>query len=139
MIDNNIEFLSVKVGEDINFSILAAIYKNKAKIIKYVGYNQLYNEQSVSNTVHKKNNSDNKNDLISLYNNIYTKCNTKLLNNNSKLLKYFFLKTTIWYLLYSCKKSDINNLICDYREIIEEIEKYYPLVYKNVYNGIEIR
>lgn len=132
LIDNSIEFLPVKVGEDINFSILAAIYKNKAKVIKYVGYNQLYNEQSVSNTVHKKNDSNNKNDLINLYNNIYLKCNNKLSDNNAKLLKYFFLKTTVWYLLYSCKKSDINNLVDTYHEIIDEIKKYYPLVYKHV-------
>ena len=55
LINNNIKYLPIKMGEDLYFNVLAISYTDKKKIIQYCGYNQLYNEKSVSNTVHKKN------------------------------------------------------------------------------------
>ena len=53
LIDKKIEFFSNNIGEDIYFNLSAYSLTDKIKIIPYIGYNWLYNADSVSNTVHK--------------------------------------------------------------------------------------
>ena len=52
--NNNIFFRNYVLGEDIYFNCLAYSKTNKIKTIKYCGYNWFYNENSISNTKHKK-------------------------------------------------------------------------------------
>ena len=53
LIDNDIEFLSVNLGEDIYFNLKAMLISDKIKIIPYIGYNWFFNTSSVSNTTQK--------------------------------------------------------------------------------------
>lgn len=66
LIENEIKYMDVPVGEDIYFSICANWKSDKKKVIPYVGYNWLYNEASVSNTIHKEHSKNNVQNLTKL-------------------------------------------------------------------------
>ena len=132
LIENNIEFLPVKMGEDIYFTITAISYSTNHKIIDYIGYNWLDNSESVSNTLHKKNNNQNKDDLISLFKNILKKVNKKYIEENKIIIKYFFLKTIIWYIMYSGKGSNYQNTYINYKSLIKWISNNIEKPYKGI-------
>ena len=132
LIENNIEFLPVKMGEDIYFTITAISYSNNHKIIDYIGYNWLDNSASVSNTLHKKNNNQNKDDLISLFKNIMKKVNKKYIEENKIIIKYFFLKTVIWYIMYSGKGSNYQDTYKNYKSLIKWITDNIEGAYKGI-------
>ena len=47
LIDNDIEFLSVNLGEDIYFNLKAMLISDKIKIIPYIGYNWFFNTSPI--------------------------------------------------------------------------------------------
>ena len=53
LINNNIQFLKLNLGEDVYFNLKAMLMSKKIKIINYIGYNWFYNTASVSNTIQK--------------------------------------------------------------------------------------
>lgn len=132
LIKNNIEFLPVKMGEDIYFTALSISYSNNRKIINYIGYNWLDNTESVSNTIHKKNNSQNNEDLLFLFDNILKKSNKNYIEKNKTIIKYFFIKTIIWYIMYSGKGSNYQDTYNNYKDLINWITNKF----KNAYKGI---
>lgn len=132
LLDNKIEFLKVKMGEDIYFNVLAISYSDKSTVINYAGYNWLYNEESVSNTIHTKNTDSNKKDLLFLFDKILQNINNSYYEKNKIYVKYFFLKTIIWYTLYSCKNMDTSVVCCNYFDL----KKYISDNISNCYEGI---
>jgi glycosyltransferase involved in cell wall biosynthesis len=115
---NDIYFQNIRTGQDIVFSF--DIYKNnpKIKIIKYTGYNNIFNVNSI--THNKKIQSDS--DIVYLLNcidkSIY---NTNFYNNNKYNLYYFYIKE---FLARLAKKS----------EYLDEIE--LSIVENEFYNWI---
>lgn len=113
LIKNKFKFLDYIIGEDVYFSIDIYLTTNKIGIIDYVGYNWFYNTDSVSNTEHKgfKKNVD----ILFLLEKI-----TKLKNyKHYKVLDYYFVRFSIWYLLYSGKNATSKEFFCEYQKIIK--------------------
>lgn len=129
---NNIEYMSVPVGEDIYFSIKANFKSKKKKVISYSGYNWFYNDTSISNTVHKKHTDNNTKKLEKLFEEILKLYVEEKENVDDRELSYFLLKTLIWYSLYSAHNSDIELLYADYKKIKEVCDKYLVNIYKNI-------
>lgn len=132
LLDNNIEYLKVGIGEDIYFNILAISNSKTKKVINYSGYNWLYNEKSISNTIHKKNDVKNKNDLLFLFDKILNDINKVYFEKNKICIKYFFLKTVIWYTLYSCKNTNIDIVYKNYLDFKKYITKNISECYKGI-------
>ncbi len=132
LLENNIEYLNVGIGEDIYFNILAISYSKNKKVINNTGYNWFYNTSSISNTVHRKNDKKNKDDLLFLFDKIIQNINKNYLLKNENFLKYFLLKTTIWYTLYSCKKNDAGETYKNYLILINFISNNISPCYKDM-------
>lgn len=132
LIENDIKYMDVPVGEDIYFTMNANWKSKNKKIISYAGYNWLYNETSISNTVHKKHSSNNAKKLEKLFEELL-KCYEKNRENvNKNEIRYFLLKTLIWYSLYSTKESDVNSLYKDYKKLKSLCDKEFSDIYKGV-------
>lgn len=97
---NNIKFLKNAIADDFYFNIFAYNLTNRIKIIDNIGYHWMFNDKSLSNTDSKKLNRTE--DLIETLDNIDDTLNIK----NYELIIYFYLRTIIYYLLFSCKNVD---------------------------------
>ena len=111
LLENKIEFFSYPIGEDIYFNLKAYSLTDKIKIISYIGYNWLYNDSSVSNTIHKGFNE--KVDIIFLLNQIYQ---LRKIGNQS-FIDYYCYKFGIWYLFYSGRGAEKNKFLKEYQKI----------------------
>lgn len=111
LIKNKIEFFSSPIGEDVYFNLKAYSLTEKIKIIPYIGYNWLYNDLSVSNTVHKGFNE--KVDIVKFLDKIY-----KLRNlGNEEYIDYYCYKLGIWYLLYSGRGAKKDKFMLEFEKI----------------------
>ena len=134
LIKHNIKFLPVKIGEDIYFNVCALSWSKNKNVINYNGYNWVNNLTSISNTVHKQNTENNKDELIYLFNSIIKNANQKDIKENKNLYKYFFLKTSIWYILYSGKNDNYKNNYYTYLKLKEWIKENFDKPYKKMFN-----
>lgn len=132
LIENNIQYMDVPVGEDIYFTMNANWKSKKKKVIPYVGYNWLYNETSISNTVHKKHSSNNAEKLEKLFRELLKSYEQNKENVNLSEIRYFLLKTLIWYSLYSTKESDVDSLYTDYKKLKSICDKDLSDIYQGV-------
>lgn len=106
---NNLKFLKTAIGEDLYFSICAYSKTEKIKILPIIGYHWMFNENSVSNTDHKVLNRTD--ELIDTLNTIKNAVDYK----NNDIIEYFYIKTAIYYILFSCKgasKKQIKEAYC---------------------------
>lgn len=110
LLENHIEFLSSPIGEDIYFN-LQAYKSDKIKVIPYNGYCWLYNEESVSNTVHKGFNE--KVDISKFLDLIYPLKNKE----NEEYFIYYYYRFGIWYLMYSGREATKYKFMEEYQKI----------------------
>jgi len=129
----DIKFLNSPLGEDVYFSVIASL-KLSYEITKYIGYNWVYNRNSVSNTKQKTLNS--LHNVVPLFEEIEKQIkNIKLSKDERILLEYFYIKTAIYYILLSVRKSESNEVCKKSEEIFGWIESKYPKYQKNKYIG----
>lgn len=129
LIDNNIEFLNVNLGEDIYFNLKAMLKSDKIKIIDYIGYNWFFNTTSVSNSKQK----DIRNlQVYELLNNCYEMLKEEgLLNKKYEIIKTFFTRYIVWLLTFSTKKLKYE-IICDeYDKLFNWLNEKFPDYKKN--------
>ncbi|MCR5624754.1 MAG: glycosyltransferase [Lachnospiraceae bacterium] len=130
IIRNNIRFLDSKIGEDLFFNVTA--YSKTAKIssITNTDYKWYYNDESVSNNLHTviSEESDPSFLLNKLINNI---TNDTFLKN--PLTEYFFLRFVCWYLLYTFRGSNKEDIKKMYKGLFKFMELHFPNYKKNKY------
>ena len=95
--EKKLEFLNSNIGEDIYFTLPAVSLSENIKIISYIGYNWFYNDESVSNTIHKEIKKELQFEF--LLNSLYKKVQKENLSKNT-YIEYYFIKTIIWFLFY---------------------------------------
>lgn len=100
LIKNNIEFLDYSIGEDVYFNLIAFSKNPKIEIIDYIGYNWFFNTKSVSNTSQRGLRDDT--DIRVLLDKVLENCDIK----DNELMKYYFVRYFIWYMLFSGRKSN---------------------------------
>lgn len=124
---NDIKFLKTPIADDLYFCAKLYNSTNKIKIVNNTKYHWLFNDKSLSNTDSKKLNRTD--DLI------YTleKINNEIIFENSDLKNYFFLRTIIYYLLFSCKGVDYKLVIENYNKLFDYMKKIDGLYRKNKY------
>lgn len=125
----NFKFLKSPIADDFYFNVLAYNNTDKIKSINYTGYHWLFNDASLSNTSNKGlKDTDN---LLKVLEEIDIK-----LKKKDDLIDYFYLRTIIYYVLFSCKKVKKDILITEYNKMIKWIDDKNVNYHKNKYVGI---
>lgn len=89
IINNNLEFPSLRIGEDVYFTISAIACTNKIGILDYAGYMNVSNCNSVTHTVSKENMSS----ILTVLNKVENDLNKRYLDVNDKL--FFYTKSVV--------------------------------------------
>ena len=111
LVENRIEFLNYGIGEDVYFASMAKTKQARIKVIDYIGYTWVYNETSVSNTVHK----GLKQGLDVLY--LLGKVNA-LFSDKPEFLKYYYRRFLVWWLLYAGKEATSVDFLAEHRRVM---------------------
>lgn len=130
---NKLKFLETKIADEFYFNIIAYNLTDKIKILKETKYHWMYNKKSLSNTCNKKLNYVD--ELISNLELIDRKLSGMEIRN-WEIIKYFYLRTIIYYILFSCKgvsKEKIEKAYDDMFNWLSINEREY---HKNKYIGI---
>ncbi len=128
--NNNLLFLDTKVGEDSSINIPATLKAKKIAIIKYTGYYWVNIAKSVSNTEQKK--IKNADHVINMLRSIYEKTNfNEITAETYELLEYFYIKYSIWFLLFSGRGAGVKLLDDAYHGIFSNLEQLFPDYIKN--------
>ncbi|MBQ2938166.1 MAG: glycosyltransferase [Clostridia bacterium] len=124
LIDNNIEFLSVNLGEDIYFNLKAMLVSKKIKIIPYTGYNWFFNTSSVSNTTQK---NITQLQVYELLDSCYEMVSKEgLLEENYEIIKTHFTRYIVWLISFSTKKLSYKVISEEYDKIFKWLEEKFP-------------
>ena len=123
LLDNSIEFLDCNIGEDIYFNVLAYQVTDKIKIISDIGYKWFFNDESVSNTLHKS--MDGELDELKLYDSLYSALK-RINKENGEFIEYFFLRSICHNFLYSVRQSKKENVIEEYETVFAWLRERYP-------------
>lgn len=129
IIDNDINFLSINIGEDIYFNMKAILLAKNTKIIDYVGYNWFFNTQSVSNSKQK---NITELELYRLLNSCYDMVKEEnLLESNYDMLKTHFTRYVVWILSFATKRLSYKVISEEYDKIFKWLEERFPDYKKN--------
>ncbi len=131
--ENEFRFLKTAIADDFYFNIFAYNNTEKIKIIDNIGYHWLFNKNSLSNTDSK--NLNRTDDLIETLSRIKNDLKPK----NKELLEYFYLRTAIYYILFSSKKVEYKIVIQEYEKLFNWIKEntndYYTNKYIKLFNN----
>lgn len=133
LIKNNLKFLSYPIGEDMYLNLIAYHKSSKVVSIEYVGYNWLYNVESISSTVHKKIGKES--DPIPMLNAIVKEIGNDAELDNG-LYEFAYIKFIVWYLLYSCKGADKKDIAEEYDKLFVWLKDNFNNYKKNKHIGI---
>lgn len=125
--DNEFRFLKTAIADDFYFNLFAYNNTDKIKIIGNTGYYWMFNESSLSNTDSKKLNRTD--DLILTLSRIKKDLKPK----NQELIEYFYIRTVIYYILFSSKKVEYKLVISEYEKLFEWLKGSTTNYYKNKY------
>lgn len=134
LINNDITFLPVNIGEDVYFNIQAMFLSEKIKIIDYVGYNWFFNTKSVSNTVQKNIKNLQVYELLNKC--YYVIKEKKILEKNYEIMEMYFIRYIVWVLLFSIKKLDYKTINEEYKKIFSWLKEKFPNYKKNKLLGL---
>lgn len=129
LVKNNLLFLDMNIGEDVGLNIIVNL-KLKVGTIPYTGYNWVNKKSSISNTLHKgmKSNVD----FLPLLTRITEDAKSiKITNEEKSLFEYFIIKTSIYYILHSGRKTQFQVLRNESQKIFNWIKENYPNYKKN--------
>ena len=130
---NDLEFLNNDIGEDLYLNFQAYACSNKIKTIDYVGYNWFFNTKSVSST---KQRNAKKVNIFKFFNECYDTMKKKnLINKNYEVIEYTFLTTVVWYLSFSTKELNFNDICKEYDRSFDWLDKHFPGYKKNKFIG----
>ena len=122
-------FLESEIWEDVYFNMIAN-FKLKVSTLDYVGYNWVYNPTSISNTTQKKLNPFV--DLTKVFTIIKKEIDkTEVPKSEEPFLEYFYIKSSVWYLLHSGRGVEYKRLKEEYSKLFEWLNGNYPKHMKN--------
>lgn len=123
------KFLDSKIADDLYFNVLAYNDTNKIKTVSYCGYHWLFNDKSLSNTDNKGLN------YTSQLLEVLEKVDNDVNHKNDEILNYFYIRTFIYYILFSSKKVSIDKIMVEYNKMLKWLNDK-NISFKNKYIGI---
>lgn len=128
---HDIKFLNMNIGEDVYMNIMADL-KLKVRVLDYIGYDWVNNENSISNTAYKGFNQSIS--FIPFLEKILEDIrDLKMSPENRNFMEYFFIKTCVYYVLHSGRGVDISILKNEAEKIFTWLKLNYPDYAKNIY------
>ena len=124
---NKFIFLKTAIADDFYFNLFAYQATDKIKIIDNTGYHWMFNKDSLSNTDSKK--MKRVDDLISTLNQI----DQDIIPKDRQILEYFYLRTVIYYILFSCKKSKYSIILEGYNKLFDWLGQHTTKINHNPY------
>ena len=121
--NNKIFFYDTKISEDLYFNIFYISSSKKVKVISYVGYNWYYNKNSESHLNWSK--LDKERDPFIMLDDLHKKIRFGNWNDKNERA-YFFTKYLIWYLLYTARGSQKEELKRNIQRTFCWLEQNYP-------------
>lgn len=113
ILENSLFFIDYTM-EDIHFNAVFFSRTDRVKVIPYIGYNYLMNPESTTHTLHKGISKDV--DILYIISSIHTAVNP------TDLVKYFYRKVYIYYLLKSGRYSTPKVFLNEYKRIRDYIK-----------------
>ncbi len=120
--EEGLSFFNTKISEDLYFNILFMSYAKRVKVISYVGYNWVQNQNSESHENWSKL-SDERNPLPML-DVLHKKMGSSLLIEKEEMT-FFFTKYLVWYLLFSSRGAEYKKVKERATEIFAWLEENY--------------
>lgn len=130
LVENQLRFLPVVKGEDVFFVLNAYNQSMRVKVIDYVGYNWVNNQDSLSRTVHKK--IAEENGLFPVLDEI-TKSLLPLQYIKHTELEYFIIKTIAYDVLRCTKDNDYTAVKGYLDELCQWMSEHFPNSERNDY------
>jgi len=127
---NKICFLDSKIADEFYFNVISYNKTDKIKILESTKYHWMFNDGSLSNTGNKKLNYVD--DLLEILEKIDTDLR-KIKIKDYELIQYFYLRTIIYYLLFSCKKVPKEKIYSSYDKMFSWLDKKDINYSKNMY------
>lgn len=119
IINNGLEFPSLRIGEDVYFTISAIASTNKIGILDYAGYMNISNCNSVTHTVSKENMSS----ILTVLNKIENNLNKRYLDTNDKL--FFYTKSVVLDIITHKDILSKKEFVNEYRKNFKWLEDTY--------------
>ncbi|HFI0401457.1 TPA: glycosyltransferase family 2 protein [Streptococcus suis] len=113
ILDNDLFFIDYTM-EDIHFNAVFFSRTDRVRVIPYIGYNYLMNPESTTHTLHKGITKEV--DILHIISSIHSKVNP------TDLVKYFYRKVYIYYLLKSGRYSKPEVFLNEYKRITDYIK-----------------
>lgn len=131
LMDNDIKFPKIPIGEDVYFNLQANTLTDKVKIIEYIGYNWYQNSISVTNTIDKKIKGI---DIIKLLDSHYNilKEKNSIKKENEDIIALYFILLIIQFLQWLSKGLT-------YKEISDYYDSFFKWINKNFPNYKKIK
>lgn len=129
LVTNKITFLDNNIGEDIYFNLIAMLVAKNVRITNYIGYNWFFNNDSISNTKHKKYDQI---DVMKLLDKSYEEVERRgLLERNYTLMEFFFYRFIVWFMFYAGKGATKDEVNREYDELFGWLRERFPKYQKN--------
>lgn len=109
----NFEFMDSTIADEYLFNVMAYNNTDKIAVIEDFGYHWMFNEKSVSNTKHKG--LKNTDELIRVLDKLVKSVSPK----DKDALNYFYVRACIYYILFSCKKVNISEIMTVNRKFMK--------------------
>ncbi|HFI0288917.1 TPA: glycosyltransferase family 2 protein [Streptococcus suis] len=113
ILDNNLFFIDYTM-EDIHFNAVFFSRTDRVRVIPYIGYNYLMNPESTTHTLHKGISKEV--DILHIISSIHSEVSP------TDLVRYFYKKVYIYYLLKSGRYSTPDVFLNEYKRIIDYIK-----------------
>lgn len=122
--EHDLWFPKLKEGEDNAFSIVTMSHTDKVTVVDNSGYGYYYNPTGLSKFTFKGFNLD----ILPANQYIFDNVNPEFSENNEKLMWYFYLKQSIYFILWSGKCETKKRFVAKNKELfkwLDENIKYY--------------
>lgn len=126
-------FLNTNISEDLYFNMLFLSKADNIKVISYVGYNWLQNQNSESHANWSRMSKD-RNPLIMLTE-LHKEMGQSCLLEQSEMT-FFFTKYLVWYLLFCSRGADKVQLEERSEAVFDWLGQYYPNFLKLTWRSI---
>lgn len=131
--EKKLMFYNTNISEDLFFNILFISKADNVKVIPYVGYNWLQNQNSESHAKWSRMSVD-RNPLIMLTE-LHKKMESGCLLEQDEMT-FFFTKYLVWYLLFCSRGADKVQLKERSEEVFDWLGQYYPDFLRYIWKSI---
>lgn len=137
ILDNHIEFSSIRCGEDIFFSLCIFYYGATYKVLDYSGYYYFFNRKSITGSMNYKKNHEEF--IASIFGEFMKKCNITLLSKDmQRIIEYTYVANMINALVTYGHGGKVKCMKRKYDFFMQDLKNKFPEYKTNPYYGFKV-